>query len=150
VGGHDPAYPRASRPAGLLREIEARFGPHPAFDNDYEIVWNRPAALEALADALVVGARRRADIALWLRQRFPDWRLWHGIELDYPVNAAVDPLPAGRRLREVYRAVDDAVGRILAGLPPNTTGSRCSSKTSGVTFTPRPSTHGPGSTATLW
>lgn len=135
-GGHDPAYPRASRPAGLLREIEAQFGPHPAFDNDYEIVWNRPAALETLADALVIGARRRADVALWLLQRFPDWRLfvtvlsephsagealWHGIALDYPVNAAVDPLPAGRRLREVYRAVDDAVGRIIAGLPPDTT-----------------------------
>ena len=34
-GGHDPGNPRAARPAGLLREIDARFGPHPAFGNDY-------------------------------------------------------------------------------------------------------------------
>ncbi len=135
-GSHDPAYPRASSPPGLLREIEARFGPHPAFDNDYEILWNRPAALDSLADALVVGARRRADIATWLMRRFRDWRLfvtvlsephsageqlWHGLTPDYPVNTAVDWDWAGRRLREVYRAVDDAVGRIIAGLPPDTT-----------------------------
>lgn len=135
-GGHDPAYPRASQPVGLLSEIEARFGPHPAFDNDYEIVWNRPAALDTLADALVVGACRRADVANWLMQRFPDWRLfvtvlsephsaaeqlWHGIAPDYPVNGVVDWPAAGRRLREVYRAVDDAVGRIVTGLPPDTT-----------------------------
>jgi predicted AlkP superfamily phosphohydrolase/phosphomutase len=135
-GGHDPAYPRASNPPGLLREIEARFGPHPAFDNDYEIIWNRPAALDSLADALVVGARRRADVATWLMRRFRDWRLfvtvlsephsageqlWHGLTPDYPVNSAVDGDWAGRRLREVYRAVDDAVGRIVTGLPPETT-----------------------------
>ncbi len=135
-GGHDPAYPRASNPPGLLREIDAEFGPHPAFDNDYAIVWNRPAALDTLVDALVVGARRRADVALWLMRRFPDWRLfatvlsephsageqlWHGLIPDYPVSTAVDSAPAGRRLREVYRAVDDAVGRIVAGLPPDTT-----------------------------
>ncbi len=135
-GAHDPAYPRAAAPAGLLREIEQRFGPHPAFDNDYEIVWNRPDALERFADALVVGARRRADVASWLLRRCDDWRLfltvlsethsaaeqlWHGVAPDHPVNEVVDPAPAGRRLREVYRAVDDAVGRILAALPDDTT-----------------------------
>ena len=94
-GGHDPGYPRASRPAGLLHEIEERFGPHPAFDNDYEIVWHRPQAIDALADALVVGTHRRADIARFLQERQPDWQLmvtvlsephsaneafWHGVD----------------------------------------------------------------------
>jgi predicted AlkP superfamily phosphohydrolase/phosphomutase len=134
-GGHDPAYPRASRPAGLLREIEARFGPHPAFANDYEIVWYRPHAIDALADALVVGARRRADIAVWLQAGRPDWQLfvtvlsephsaneafWHGIDERSPVAAAPTLEQAGRRLLEVYRAVDDALGRILGALPDDT------------------------------
>jgi predicted AlkP superfamily phosphohydrolase/phosphomutase len=131
-GGHDPAYPRSSRPVGLLRELDERFGPHPAFDNDYTIVWNRPRDIDALADALVVGSRRRADALQWLQAREPDWdlamtvlsephsaneQLWHGVDVDPPVAPAGTVALAGRRLREVYRAVDDALGRIVAGLP---------------------------------
>ncbi|MGD9798528.1 MAG: alkaline phosphatase family protein [Acidimicrobiia bacterium] len=134
-GGHDPGYPRAAVPKGLLAEIDRRFGPHPAFDNDYEIVWYRPDAIERLCDALVVGARRRADVSLWLLRQFPDWelfvtvlsethsageQLWHGIDADHPVAGTPTAGLAGRRLREVYRAVDDALGRLLAGLPDDT------------------------------
>src|SRR2546426_973296 len=131
----NPAYPRASRPAGLLREIEEWFGPHPAFDNDYEIVWYRPKAIDALADALIVGSGRRADIALWLQERQPDWELfvtvlsephsaneafWHGIDEGAPTAAAGTAEQSRARLLEVYRAVDHALGRILAGLPDDT------------------------------
>lgn len=134
-GGHDAGYPRASRPPGLLREIDARFGPHPAFENDYEPVWYRPALLDAMADALIVGARRRADASLWLQRRLPEWELfltvmseahsagehmWHGIDRDYPLGGMPTSGQAGRRLREVYRALDDAVGRMHAGLPAGT------------------------------
>lgn len=135
-GGHDAGFPRASRPPGMLREIDALFGPHPAFENDYEPVWYRPALLEVMADALIVGARRRADASLWLQRRFPEWELfltvmseahsagehmWHGIDASYPPAGAPTAEQAGRRLREVYRALDDAVGRIQAGLPAETT-----------------------------
>lgn len=135
-GGHDPGYPRAARPPGLLREVDAIFGPHPAFGNDYELVWYRPGPLDALGDALIVGARRRADISLWLQRRFPEWDLfltvmsephsagelmWHGIDTTHPAANTPTAAQAGRRLREVYRAVDDSIGRIAAALPPDTT-----------------------------
>jgi predicted AlkP superfamily phosphohydrolase/phosphomutase len=131
-GSHDGGYPRAARPMGLLREIEARFGPHPAFGNDYEIVWHRSQELAALADALIVGTRRRADISQWLLTREPDWELfmtvlsethsaqeqfWHGVDEDHPVAPAGTVGLARRRLYDVYHAVDDTVGRIVAGLP---------------------------------
>jgi predicted AlkP superfamily phosphohydrolase/phosphomutase len=131
-GGHDPGYPRASEPPGLLREIDARFGPHPACGNDYDIVWYRPDAIDRLCDGLIVGARRRADAAAWLLRRYPDWelfltvlsephsageQLWHGIDPELPTATSSTAALAGRRLREVYRAVDDAVGRIVATLP---------------------------------
>jgi predicted AlkP superfamily phosphohydrolase/phosphomutase len=135
-GAHDPGYPRASVPPGLLTQIDELFAPHPAFDNDYAIVWHRPEAMEALVHALVRGVRHRAEIACWLLDRFPDWKLfvtvlsephsaaeqlWHGIARDYPVGAVVDAGIAEAHLRDVYRAVDASVGLLVDALPPDTT-----------------------------
>ena len=135
-GAHDPGYPRASQPPGLLTQIDELFAPHPAFDNDYAIVWHRPEAMDALAHALVTGARHRAEISCWLLDRFPDWKLfvtvlsephsaaeqlWHGIAHDYPVGAVVDAGVAEARLRDVYRAVDASVGLLVDALPPDAT-----------------------------
>ena len=135
-GAHDPGYPRASQPPGLLTQIDELFAPHPAFDNDYAIVWHRPEAMDALVHALVSGARSRAEISCWLLDRFPDWKLfvtvlsephsaaeqlWHGIARDYPVAAAVDAGVAEARLRDVYRAVDASVGLLVDALPPDAT-----------------------------
>jgi hypothetical protein len=123
-------------PPGLLDEIDDRFGPHPAFANDYTPVWHRPDAIDALCDALVVGARRRVDAALWLLSQHPDWelfvtvlsephsageQLWHGIDPTHPAAHTPTAAQAGRRLREVYRAVDDALGRFVAALPDDVT-----------------------------
>ena len=135
-GAHDPGYPRASLPPGLLTQIDELFAPHPAFDNDYAIVWHRPEAMDALAHTLVTGARHRAEISCWLLDRFPDWKLfvtvlsephsaaeqlWHGIAHDYPVGAVVDADIAEARLRDVYRAVDASVGLLVDALPPDAT-----------------------------
>lgn len=42
-GAHSPQYPHSSRPAGLLAEIDRRFGTNPAFGNDLDIGWYEPA-----------------------------------------------------------------------------------------------------------
>ncbi len=74
-GGHDAGYPRASHPRGVLREIDATFGPHPAYLSDFSVCWHHPPAIEKLAESLVVGAGRRADVFRYLHERFPSWDL---------------------------------------------------------------------------
>lgn len=135
-GGHDPGHPPCSRPAGLLDELDRRFGRHPAFNNDYQPIWHSLQAVDTLANGLVVGARRRVDAFAWLLEEFPDWELamtvmsephsageqfWHGVDPHHPLAVADSAALSGRRLREVYRAVDDALARLLALLPDDVT-----------------------------
>lgn len=133
-GCHSPQYPRAARPAGMLRQIDERFGAHPAWGNDSEPGWYEPDYLDALCEALEVGAERRVDASLWLQEQVPDWdlfltvmsephsaghHLWHGVEPSHPCHG-VDGEAARERIEAVYRAVDAAVGRLVEGLPADT------------------------------
>jgi predicted AlkP superfamily phosphohydrolase/phosphomutase len=128
-GADAPLYPRASQPRGLLRELDARFGVHPAFET-YDCGWHDPKRLDRMTDACVTGARRRAEVAVELMTRFDDWDLfltvmseshmaseimWHATEPDHPL-ADFDP-HARARLDRVFNAIDDAVGVIVARVP---------------------------------
>ena len=134
-GAHDPGYPRASKPMGLLKEIDERFGPHPACNNDYAIVWHRPEACERLTSALIQGAKRRAQVANWLQTQVEDWdllmtvmseghsageQLWHGLTDETPLAKAESAAAAGQQIKDVYCAIDEAIGLIAAGLPEDT------------------------------
>lgn len=136
-GAHSPQYPRASRPAGLLTEIDRRFGTNPAFGNDFDIGWYEPDYIDNLAEACSVGARRRIEIADWLQQQVPDWRLfltcmsevhsvghhyWHGVDDSHPLHgvAPTSELAADRFIT-VCQVIDEAVGRFVASLPPDAT-----------------------------
>jgi predicted AlkP superfamily phosphohydrolase/phosphomutase len=133
-GSHSPQYPRAAQPTGMLREIDARFGPHPAWGNDSESGWYEPDYIEALSTALQVGAERRVDVVEWLQRRVPDWDLiltvmsephaaghlmWHGVDATHPLHRASTAPLARTRLVETYQAVDRAVGRLIDALPPD-------------------------------
>jgi predicted AlkP superfamily phosphohydrolase/phosphomutase len=135
-GAHSPQFARASEPRGLLSEIDERFGPHPGFDNDYDGAWYVPRFLDNLADAQIEGSRRRVDIVEWLQEREPDWdflftvmsephsgghHMWHGVDESHPLHDSVTAAQAERRLIEVYSAVDAQVGRLVEGLPDETT-----------------------------
>ena len=134
------AIPGRHGRSGLLREIDRRFGPHPAAGNEHDCGWHDPDRLERLTRALEAGAVRRADVAGFLMQRFPDWELfvtvmseshaaaelmWHGVDVDH-VLADVD-VHAGRRLTRVYRAMDRGSAR---SSPPSNPTTRCSSSRS--------------------
>jgi predicted AlkP superfamily phosphohydrolase/phosphomutase len=134
-GGHDAGYPRASRPAGLVREIDAKFGVHPAFKNDFTCAWWDEKSIDTLADALIVGSRRRCEIIAWLQKRFPDWNLfmtvlsethsageifWHGVAENHPLSHVATAPLARQRLIETYRELDRAVGQIIESLPKGT------------------------------
>ena len=131
-GTHSLSHARASRPPGLLREIDGAFGRHPAFGDEHRYAWHRPGFVDWLVQSLVRGSAARADIAAWLMTRFPAWDLFvtvlseshsAGENLGY----VLDPgHPMGRlaiaerhraSLRQVYRAMDEAIGRIADALP---------------------------------
>lgn len=137
-GAHSAQYPRASRPQGLLTEIDTRFGQHPAFDNDYDGGWHQPRFLDNLGRALIEGCERRAEAARWLlTEKQPDWDLfitvlseshsgghhfWHGVDETHPLHQAARTSAQAREwLRRVYRAQDAAVARIAEVLPDDVT-----------------------------
>lgn len=134
-GSHGPQYPRASLPAGLLTEMDEKYGPHPAFDNDFDVGWYSQAYITTLTDALVTGAHARMDIARDLQRRLPDWNLllmcmsevhsaghhfWHGVDAAHPLHTAPTAPLAANGFLKVAEAVDEAVGRFVAELPDDT------------------------------
>jgi predicted AlkP superfamily phosphohydrolase/phosphomutase len=117
-----------SRPEGLYRELVTRHGGHPTYNRDAADCRD-PERLAALARELEEGARRRAAIAKDLLRR-ERWSLfltsfsethsaghsfWHVSRPGHPLHGLVrmaeDPLLA------VYRAVDAAVGEVVAAAP---------------------------------
>jgi predicted AlkP superfamily phosphohydrolase/phosphomutase len=132
-GAHDPGVEADSRPQELLAEIESRFGPYPAKDSLYAVVWASAERTRAMGDALVRATDLRAEAACWLLQtRLPDWRLglvvagelhsateglWHGVDPAHPLHALPSAEPAGDGLRAAYRAADRLVGRLVAEFP---------------------------------
>jgi predicted AlkP superfamily phosphohydrolase/phosphomutase len=136
-GGHDARFqhPRVSCPRGLMAEIDARFGPDPSVEVEFTGSWHQAWYIHALADALIASARRRTDIALWLLEREPDWDLLlmgvselhsaghslaHGLDPTHLLGSHATAAPARARLVDVYRAVDDTIGRVAASLPEDT------------------------------
>jgi len=132
-GAEAAQHVRASQPAGLLREIDDRFGSHPAFGNDYEVTWHDHERMDILVEALDVGSHRRLEIASWLLERFPDSELlvtvmselhsaneylWHGVDPDHPL-ATTEGAWSAERLVRVHADLDDAIGRFAASLSPD-------------------------------
>lgn len=136
-GSHSPQYPRAARPQGLLAEIDERFGVHPGFEQDNEPCWFDPAYLRAMSDAMCAGARRRASILTWLRDREPEWDLlvsvmgeshsmehhcFHGLDPSHAFHGHMGTSHLAVELAtDAFRAIDYAIGATLDGLPDDTT-----------------------------
>jgi predicted AlkP superfamily phosphohydrolase/phosphomutase len=114
-GSHDQLGPFACHPRALEGEIRRRFGRHPM---GWEIPVGKSAAeLARIRDGLVRGARRKGALVRWLLEREPwDFAIavfgetHRGGHILWPEGEAV---PAGALL-DVYRAVDEALGEILA------------------------------------
>lgn len=131
-GAHSPQTPRASLPEGLLPEMDALVGPHPAFENDSQEPW-QSQALAQLIEGLVEGAARRTRIVRHLMGREPfdlvltaygephsaGHALWHLSQPDHPLHFLARPGAPDPLLR-VMQAVDTGIGELLAGLPPDT------------------------------
>ena len=142
-GSHSPMWPRQSVPAGLLTEIDRRFGTNPAFGNDFDYGWHQPDFIDALRRCCEVGARRRVDIAEWLlTERLPDWdlfvtcisefhsvghQLWHGVDERHPLHGVAPTSDlAAEAVAAVTEVVDAQIGRLLDVVGEDTTVLVCS------------------------
>ena len=130
-GAHSPQYARTSQPPGTLTDLEARYGPHPAFEQDHEACWFDAEHMRTLTHDLLVGAERRARIVSDLAGD-DGWELlltvmgephsighhgWHGVLPDHPAASHPSAQEAGEQVREVYAAMDAAIGRIAESAP---------------------------------
>ena len=133
-GTHDPEMDFCTSPESLASEIQARFGPHPV-DTCDAFMQRGPAEHAALRDALVTGVRRKADFATHFLER-GGWDLFltvfaeshcvghHCWHLHDPKHPRHDPDAArlvGDPIRDVYVAIDAALGRLIESAGPETT-----------------------------
>jgi predicted AlkP superfamily phosphohydrolase/phosphomutase len=133
-GTHDPELDFRTSPESLASEIEARFGTHPV-DRCDRFVQRSNSDITSLRDALVTGVHRKADLAAHFLQR-GGWDLFltvfaeshcvghHGWHLHDPKHPRHDPNLArrvGDPIRDVYVAIDGALGRLIALAGPETT-----------------------------
>ncbi len=113
-----------SRPSGVLREIHRRFGRYPAPEHTDQVTI--PDQIR-FRDTLVTAAATKGEAVAWLLGEHP-WEvafvsfgethgaghyLWHGGDPDYPLQPPESLPPGFSPLRDVYAAVDRAIGRIL-------------------------------------
>lgn len=128
-GAHSPDSASLSSPANLLEDLIRKHGEHPTLNRDYATIWSR-AAINRLTEGLKVEIRRRSAICRDLLQR-EEWELfltvfgethaaghyfWHLSQPDHPLyehyrNRDGDPL------LEIVKAIDQAIGEILAEAP---------------------------------
>ncbi len=128
-GAHSPQGPSESKPKELFQELVERHGVHPGLHNDHANCFDL-AALEHLEQVLTTGIARRADICCDLLNR-DNWDLfltvfgethaaghfmWHLSQTDHPLYESIGAA-AGDRMLSVFKAVDEAVGRIAAAAP---------------------------------
>lgn len=127
-GAHSPQTPRASSPPGLMDELIARHGDHPAFLDDNLEPWETGREGPFL-EKMLTGIRRRGEICADLMRR-DRWNLfltvfgephsaghalWHRSDPAHPLYEppadGVDPV------LQVHEEVDRACARILEAAP---------------------------------
>ena len=122
-----------STPSGLLKEIKRRFGPYPAPEHSKLV--HVPRNIPGYRDQLIAGARLKSRIMRALLREH-DWDmafvsfgevhagghyLWHAGDAEFPLQPPRTVVDLGNPLRDVYSAVDEAIGEILEAVGDNTT-----------------------------
>jgi len=125
-GVHDAMFGFQTTPRRLAREILDRYGPHPA-PAGCDAPRRTLSEYRAFADALARGAALRARLTNDLLAR-EDWdfaiqvfseshcaghQLWHFHDTGHPAFHAEATRAAGDLVRQVYVAIDAAIGEIV-------------------------------------
>jgi len=123
-GSHDQLGPLAIQPGALRAEFEGRFGVAHAMGAEIPVNKTR-RELRSILKRLVNGAAQKAELIRWLCLR-TEWdfllavfgETHRGGHILWPEE--IDGLLPEGALRDVYAAVDKAVGQVLAALPRDT------------------------------
>lgn len=125
-GVHTPAWTCASSPPALIKNLVKSIGAHPIPSCD-QVRLKSAADHAALRDGLIEGARRKAAISEHILG-LEEWdlfvtvfkephcvghRLWHVTDHDHPAHNAGAAAELGNPVLDVYRAADEAVGRLV-------------------------------------
>jgi predicted AlkP superfamily phosphohydrolase/phosphomutase len=132
-GAHDAQYGFRTWPHALAQEIEARFGRHPLRDicnGDRDT-----AGFVEFRDKLLRGIAMRADITrhfvrrgdwnflaqVWSESHCVGHQCWHIHDPSHPRHDAEQARVVGDPLKQVYVAIDAAIGEVLRTLEDDTT-----------------------------
>lgn len=132
-GSHDSVGGFATCPSSLAREVESRFGRHPVVDCNA----NRttPEEFLALRDALVRGVQKKTELTKhyldrggwdFFAQVFTEshcvgHQCWHLHDPTHPGHQPDFARTTGDPIRDVYVAIDAAIGEILSLIGEGTT-----------------------------
>ena len=126
-GSHDANYGFRAWPRGLAREVLARFGRHPLTES-CDLDHRSPTQFVDFTRRLVEGVRRKAALTRHYLGR-DDWDLfvqvfteghcaghqcWHLHDRRAPGWDAATVAATGDPIREIYVAIDHAIGEILS------------------------------------
>jgi predicted AlkP superfamily phosphohydrolase/phosphomutase len=121
-----------SAPTNVYKDIVAKFGPYPAPEHTAVLSVPEPRSFR---DRVVAGAGVKAKVAKWLMQTHP-WDLcfltfgephaaghflWHVEDTAYPAHSASAAAGLEYCIREVYSAVDAAIGEIVDSVDDSVT-----------------------------
>jgi predicted AlkP superfamily phosphohydrolase/phosphomutase len=132
-GSHDAAYGFHTWPPALKKDVVRRFGTHPA-KKPCDSYGRSPQDFCNLRDLLIEGVKKKQELTLhymnqgewdFFAQVFTEGhcaghQCWH---LHDPAHPNYDPnivSVTGNPIREVYKAIDRAIGRILAQVDDQT------------------------------
>lgn len=133
-GAHSPGAEQASKPPGLLEDLQSRYGAHPALHNDDGDWWDENYLI-ALKKNLLEGLRRRTQILEELIQR-DSWDLlltvfgethsaghdfWHLGPRNHPLSEVTGCEELGEDpLFTIYKEIDNTLVTILRDLDDDT------------------------------
>ena len=124
-GLHDRNFAIAADPPGLLDDVRRRFGDHPITSCDLH--GRSASGYRALREKLLAGVARKTELLLELMGR-EAWDLftctfgethcvghqfWHFRDAKHPDHDDAAPDAMRHAIRDVYRAIDDGVARLV-------------------------------------
>jgi predicted AlkP superfamily phosphohydrolase/phosphomutase len=130
-GAYDHYAQFSAAPAHLSTSILKDFGEHPFLDRDFEMALHRRRDVSALKGVLINGIERKLSLNLHLMKTYQPrfffsvfgechaagHAFWRFQDPRHPRYEPAAPMETG--LCEVYEALDHALGKFLATLPPD-------------------------------